>query len=54
MSRKCKKCGKEFEGREPKEFCSLKCEENYLNILRKKLDDIIRNDPGHTKNLSEL
>ena len=47
----CKRCGKEFEDM-TEEFCSKRCKEEYLRALEKKLDDAIKNDPGHTKRLS--
>ncbi len=50
--RKCIVCGKEFDGIE-RDVCSWQCDENRLARLRKKLDDAVKNDKGHTKKLSE-
>lgn len=47
----CKTCGKEFDGN-AREFCSWQCEENRRKILKKKLDDAVDADPGHTQKLS--
>ena len=47
--RQCKVCGKTLDGGE---FCSSQCEESHLESLRKKLDDAIKDDRGHTQKLS--
>lgn len=52
MLKKCKTCQKDFEG-DAREFCSWQCEENYKSVLRKKLDEAIKKDKGHTKRLSD-
>jgi len=50
--KQCKTCEKQFDG-DAREFCSWQCEENHLHSLRKKLDDAVKADPGHTQKLSK-
>ncbi|HIH06987.1 MAG TPA: DNA gyrase inhibitor YacG [Candidatus Nitrosotenuis sp.] len=52
MANHCKTCGKQFEEMN-EEFCSKRCKREYLKTLEKKLDDVFKNDPGHTKRLSK-
>ncbi|WP_158507461.1 hypothetical protein [Candidatus Nitrosotenuis cloacae] len=47
----CKTCGKDFEG-SAREYCSWQCEENHLHSLKKKMNDAIKHDKGHTQKLS--
>lgn len=51
MLKKCKNCGKEFEGNE-RQFCSWQCDEKYKALVRQKLGDAMKNDKGHTSKLS--
>jgi predicted nucleic acid-binding Zn ribbon protein len=50
--KKCIVCGKEFDGLE-REVCSWQCDEKRLSTIRKKLDDTIKRDKGHTKKMSD-
>jgi hypothetical protein len=47
----CKTCGKDFEG-SAREYCSWQCEEDHLHSLKKKMNDAIKHDKGHTQKLS--
>lgn len=49
--KKCKNCGKEFEGN-ARQFCSWQCSEAYGRDLKSRLDSAIKNDKGHTDRLS--
>lgn len=51
MLKKCKNCGKEFEGTE-RQFCSWQCDEAYKRDLKGRLGDAVKNDRGHTDRLS--
>ncbi|WP_162858537.1 hypothetical protein [Candidatus Nitrosotenuis aquarius] len=50
--KQCKTCGEQFDGN-AREFCSWQCEENHVKSLRKKLDDAVKTDRGHTQKLSK-
>jgi len=45
-------CGKKFIGKNAK-FCSMSCYKNYGDLLDTKIREAVKNDPSHTKNLSE-
>jgi predicted nucleic acid-binding Zn ribbon protein len=49
--KKCKFCGKEFEG-ESKEFCSWECSEAKMSELKKRLKEAVNKDKGHTEEFS--
>lgn len=51
MLKKCKNCGKEFDGNE-RQFCSWRCDEAYRSGLKQRLDNAVRNDKGHTDKMS--
>lgn len=46
------KCGKKFDGSKER-FCSQSCAEIHVKDLEKRLDDAIKNDPSHTKKMSD-
>ncbi len=50
--KRCIVCDKEDDG-VSRDVCSWKCDENRRNVLRKKLDDAVKNDKGHTKKMSK-
>lgn len=50
--KRCIVCDKEFDG-VSRDVCSWKCDENRRSVLRKKLDDAVKNDKGHTKKMSK-
>lgn len=51
MLKKCKNCGKEFDGNE-RQFCSWQCDEGYRSGLKQRLDTAMKNDKGHTDKMS--
>jgi len=48
----CVHCRKSFES-DSEKFCSQKCKDEYLKGLTKRMDEAVKNDPSHSKNLSE-
>ena len=49
----CVYCRKLFESDDEK-FCSQACKDAYLVGLTKKMEEAVKNDPSHSKKLSEL
>lgn len=48
----CLRCGKNFDGNQER-FCSQSCAETHVKDLEKRLHDAIKNDPSHTKKMSD-
>ncbi|AFS80479.1 hypothetical protein NKOR_02925 [Candidatus Nitrosopumilus koreensis AR1] len=48
----CMICGKNFDGNKER-FCSQSCAETHIKDLEKRLHDAIKNDPSHTKKMSD-
>ena len=48
----CRHCRNKFEGTDEK-FCSVKCKEIHILELEKRIKEITKNDPSHTKKMSD-
>lgn len=48
----CKGCGKSFEGK-GEMFCNNVCRDSHIEKLEKMVEYATKNDPSHTKELSE-
>jgi len=51
MKLTCVHCSKSFEGDNAK-FCSQGCRDSYIVAIDKRTREASRNDPSHTKKLS--
>lgn len=47
----CLHCGKEFEGNNEK-FCHNSCRDSHIMMLENKVRESVKNDPSHTKKMS--
>ncbi|MFB5626568.1 MAG: hypothetical protein ACE5R5_00015 [Nitrosarchaeum sp.] len=48
----CLHCGKPFEGDNAK-FCSQGCRDSHIVALEKRIREAVKEDPSHTRKLSE-
>ena len=49
----CKNCNKNLLDTRQK-FCSIDCQDIYIQTLEKRLDEALKNDSSHTENLSYM